>query len=383
MPVGLAGETPERNLASIGDLFLDARDFGLAVSRDRIMAAVAPKLRPLAGLQRDFHVHGDASVDGGLEIDYHVRLDAVTAQWARPFAISLVLLSGGLIRVRASGHGLGIEAVPQRRLQHRRGERERPADGFQRGAAPAPRIRRRGGTPVVSLDYHGPYGGEVRPLARDAIGGPVAAHIDGAVAQARNELAFFTAPGRKAALIDQIGRIDGAARASPMPTFVSKDWSCAAPSRSRIATSPRCRSRRRRPATASTRSGAGSRASASTRSVYLALVHERCRCAARTAGPRHFGGYLPAAPAAGTEEQLRCGAAPRAAATGARRQWAGVPVIRDMRVDHVTGALVPITSVRECAQYGYEFRMPYEVGAYGRRTGAGDQRGAHRRARGA
>ena len=221
MPVGLGGETPAGNLASIGDLFLDGRDFGLAVSRERIMAAVAPKLGPLAGLQRDFHVHGDAGVGGGLEIDYHVRLDAVTAQWAGPFAITLVLLSGGLIRVRASGQGwasrlyrsgvFNIGAVSASDLRMGFNVEQLLLLGFDAGAKQL--TVSAFGTPMVSLDYHGPYGGEVSPLARDAIGGQVEAHIDGAVAQARNELAFFTAPGRKAALIDQLGRIDGAARA--------------------------------------------------------------------------------------------------------------------------------------------------------------------------
>ncbi len=41
-------------------------------------------------------------------------------------------------------------------------------------------------------------------------------------------------------------------------------------------------------------------------------------------------------------------------------------VIRGVCIDHVTGALVPVTSVRSCAQFGFQFRMPYEVAAYAR-----------------
>lgn len=101
IPFGLSSETPASNLGSINELFLGGRDFGLAVSSDYIISAIQPKLDPIVGLQLDFHIHGDAGVGGGLEIDYHVRIDSVTAEWLGPFSTP----SSGLMRIGLSGSG--------------------------------------------------------------------------------------------------------------------------------------------------------------------------------------------------------------------------------------------------------------------------------------
>ena len=376
VPVGLAGQAPVGDLASIGELFLDGRDFGLAVGREHILAAVTPALGPLAGLQRDVHVHGDAGVGGGLEIDYHVRLDAVTVEWVGPFGLPLVTLSGGLIRVRASGQGwasrlyrsgvFNVGAVHASDLRMGFGVEQLVLLGFDAGAERLTVTAL--GTPAVSLDYHGPYSGEVAPVARDAIAGQTASHLEGALAQARNALVYWSAPGRKAALIDQLGRIDGAAAAR----FTDADFRAdGLVLRGTIALTHRYP-----PVVSFVKTAAGDGFDA------IACWIPGGRVDAFEWTWRWFTNGVEAAPGPPGEGMLedafllRRQQGPRNNFGVALNRELPLPgldgngrvclVIRGVRVDQVTGALVPVTSIRACTQYGYEIRMPYEVSAYAR-----------------
>jgi len=376
MPFGLSGETPAGNIASINDLFLGGRDFGVAVSREHIMAAIEPKLEPIVGLQRDFHVHGDAGVGGGLELDYHVRLDVATAEWVSPFAIPFAPLSGGLIWIRVSGVGwasrlyrsgvFNIGSVHASDLQMTFGVEQFLFLGFDEGSeqltvTPV-------GTPAVSLNYDGPFSGYVNPLARDAIAAQLQSRLGGAMAQAQNDLAFFTAPARKAALIDQLRRIDGAAGARFTDAVFRVEGL--------ILRGVIPLSHRHVPQVSFEKTPAGDGFDA----IESWIPGGRIDSFEWTWGWFTNGIEAPPGPPGASAPDdtftLRRPQGPRSKFGVSLSREQPLPgldghgrmclVIRGVHVDHVTGALVPVTSVKECAQFGYEFTMPYEVGAYAR-----------------
>ncbi len=138
-----------------------------------------------------------------------------------PSAIPFVSLSGGLIRVRVTGVGwasrlyrsgvFNVGSVHANDLRMNFSVEQLVHLDFDAAAerlSAAPF-----GAPAVPLNYTGPFAGYVGPLARDAIASQVQSRLGGVVAQTQNELAFFTAPARKATIIDQLRRIDGAATA--------------------------------------------------------------------------------------------------------------------------------------------------------------------------
>jgi len=223
-------------------------------------------------------------------------------------------------------------------------------------------------TPAVSLNYNGPFSGTVNPMARDAIATQVQSNLAGAVTQAQNDLAFLTAPGRKAALIDQLRRIDDAAGARFNEAVFHSE-------------------------------GLILRGT-----IPLSYRHGPHVSFEKTAAVDGFdaieswipGGRIdsfewtwrwftngieapPGPPGASNPDDtftLRRPPGPRTRFGVSLSREQPLPgldgqgrvclLIRGVQVDHVTGALVSVDSVRECAQFGYEFRMPYEVGAYAR-----------------
>ena len=105
IPYGLTTETPPGNLASLGEIFLQGHDFGLAVSADFIMSKVRPMVTPLVGWQVNLHYTNDAGVGGGLTVDYHARVDTADADWLGPLILAFLPLSGAAVRVRLTGVG--------------------------------------------------------------------------------------------------------------------------------------------------------------------------------------------------------------------------------------------------------------------------------------
>ncbi|MFD8006987.1 thioredoxin domain-containing protein [Streptomyces mirabilis] len=221
IPFGMTNEIPSGNLASINDLFLEGRDFGLAVSSDFIMTTVQPHLDPIVGLQRDFHIHGDAGIGGGLEIDYHARVDSIDAQWLGPSPFGDAASSSGLIRIAVTGSGwatrlyrsgvYNIGSVHLNDLQMSFAAHQLlmlDFDPIVQRLTVAPL-----GGPEVSVIYGGPYAGEVKRVAHERIASQVQANIAGALDQARTALGILSAPERKSALLEQLRLIDSAADA--------------------------------------------------------------------------------------------------------------------------------------------------------------------------
>jgi hypothetical protein len=224
------------------------------------------------------------------------------------------------------------------------------------------------GTPMISVNYSGPFSGYVEPLARNAISNQIQSLLGGAVVQARNDLAFFTAPARKAALIDQLRRIDVAAGARFTDAVFRVEGL--------ILRGIIPLSHRHVPQVSFEKTPAGDGFDA----IESWIPGGRIDSFEWTWG--WFTNGLEAAPGPpGTSAlddtfTLRRPHGPRSKFGVSLSREQPLPgldghgrvclVIRGVHADHVTGALVPVTSVKECAQFGYEFRMPYEVGAYAR-----------------
>ncbi|MDT5104328.1 MAG: hypothetical protein QOI25_1841 [Mycobacterium sp.] len=370
-PFGLGDESPPGDLGSITALFLDGHDFGLAVNSGYIVGAVQTQLDPMIGLQRDFHIHGDAGVGGGLEIDYHVRIDAITAQWlgAPPF-----LPSTGLIRITAAGTGwatrlhrsgvYNIGSVSLNDLRMTASVEQFVMLQFDRTGQ---RLTVSAvGSPTAAVSYNGPFAGEVTGSAKDAVAAQVNTRVGSALAQAQTELDKLAAPDKTSALIDVLRTIDESAdarfddaafrtdglvlrgsirlthRHAPQVSFVktpagdgfdaieswipggridSFEWTW------RWFTNP-------------VEIPPGPPGASSSIDSYL--LHRPHQSRTR------FGLRVrPSAPLPGLDGNGRI-----------------CLRINGVHVDQATGALVPVQSVIECAQFGYEFKIPVEMGPY-------------------
>jgi hypothetical protein len=372
IPVGLDGEAPAGDLASINALFLDGHDFGLAVSRESIMARVEPRLRPLVGIQRDFHIHGDAGIGGGLEVDYHVRIDGVTAEWIGPLSIPFFL--GGLIRIRASGQGwcsrlyrsgvFNVGSISASDLRMSFSVDQFLLLGFDPGAERLTVTTF--GTPAVTLSYDGPFASYVTGRARETIAGELQSRLGGAVAQAQDDLAFLTAPARKAPLIDQLRQIDAAAAA--------RFTDAAFRSEGLILRGTIALSHRHPPRSSFEKTPAADGFDA----IESWIPGGRIDSFEWTW--RWFTSGIegaPGPPGADTLEESFILRRPTqrstkfAASINLEQPLPGLDgpgrlclVIRGVQVDHDTGDFVPVTSVMDCAQFGYEFRIPALIGLY-------------------
>jgi hypothetical protein len=374
IPFGLSSEFPAGNVASINSLFLDGRDFGLAVSREYIMAAVEPKLAPLIGLQRDFHVHGDAGIGGGLEIDYHVRIDAATAEWLGPLTLPFVPPGMGLIRIHLNGSGwasrlyrsgvYNVGSVSAADLRMSFSVDQWLALTFE--AATERLVVWPFGAPAVTVGYGGPFAGEVNPLARDVISAQVQANLAGAIGQAQMELNALTAPARKSALIDQLRRIDGAANARFDEAVFRIEGL--------ILRGAIPLSYRHAPQVSFRRTDAGDGFDAIESWIPGGRV-DRFEWSWRWFTNPVEAPHGPPG-SAKAEDDFLLRRPQKTMSKFGLVTIAGEPLpgldgngkvcltIRGVRVDHITGARVPVTSEIECAQFGYQLKMPYEVGPY-------------------
>lgn len=229
IPVALSGDVPVGDPTSIEQLFIDQSDFALAVSADYILGPVAAQLHGLEGLQSNFHISSDAGLAGGLEIDYHVRLDAIGAQWIGPLVPSLVpaglqgVIAPGLGAVRIDFAGSGwASSLSMSGIYNLSGVSIGDLDmtftgeqllmlSFDPGGEQI--LISAFGPPSVTVNYNGPYADQVIPIFQQNIAAQVQANLDGALAQARKQLSVLTDQSQKGPLLDQFRRFDAAATA--------------------------------------------------------------------------------------------------------------------------------------------------------------------------
>jgi hypothetical protein len=373
-PFGLTTETPAGNLASVHDILLDGHDFALAVSSDFIMSKIGPMLDPIGGVQRDFRITGDAGFLGGLSIDYHLRTDPASAEWLGPFALPFVTPSGGLIRIRITASGRatrlyrsGVYNIGSLSLSDLAASAsvdqllvltfDAAAERFSVAAL---------GAPAVTVNYNGPYAGELKAEAKNRITSEVQANLGGALQQAQNALNALAAPSAKAVLIEQLRRLDPAAAARFDGAAFHPDGVIL---RGAVSVAYR-----HRPEVRFEKTPAGDGFDAIESWIPGGRV-DRFEWTWRWfTNPIEKPPGPPGAISAEDSFVLR---RPHAARSkfglmlGLDQPLPGLDgigrmclTISGVHVDHVTGALVPVTSVRECEQYGFEFKLPYEVGPY-------------------
>lgn len=371
IPYGLDGGTPSGNLASISDLFLDGHDFGLAVGIDAILAKVRPMVDPLVGYQINIHHERDAGVGGGLILDYHIRVDAATVDWLGPIALPIVLPSGGLFRARVTGQGwasrlyrsgvYNVGSVSASDLRSTFTVDQFVSLTFEAGAEQLHVAAF--GPPVVHVDYNGPFGDVVKSMAESKLSGQIKGPLNNALAQAQSQLNAVPLSEARASIATEVQRVadDGGAhydralfrmdgivlcgtitvrhRYAPQVVFhktAALDGFDAIDSwipggrvdtfewRWRWFTNP-----------VATPLGPPGTATEEDRFTLK----------------RPSGGFSKFGLAVAVEKPL----------PGLDGWGEMCLTISGVHVDHVTGALVRVTSQKSCGQFGSQFRMPYEV----------------------
>ena len=218
IPVGLDGGTPSGSLSSLADRFLGGHDFGVAVDAGYVIGRVQDQVGPLAGIQRDFHIHGDAGVGGGLEIDYHVRIDSAQATWLGADSSP----DRGLVRIAIAGGGwatrlyksgvfdlVGVTIADLRMSFAVEQVLQLGFDPYGERVVISPL-----GQPTVSVSYGGPFASQIRGNAEGVLSSQVQNALGSSLGQAQQQLDALTSPARKAALLEQLRRIDPAASLS-------------------------------------------------------------------------------------------------------------------------------------------------------------------------
>jgi hypothetical protein len=371
IPFGLDDSTPPGDLASLTTLFLDGHDLALAVSSDYIMRAVQSQLDPLIGLQRDFHIHGDAGVYGGLEIDYHARLDTITGQWLGPAPFLPHL---GIIQVTAAGSGwasrlyrsgvynigpgsaselaMGV-SVEQFLMLHF----DEHAQGLSVSAM---------GAPTVSINYHGPFAGDIIPKAKATIGTQLQPVLNAALGQAQTEVNTFAAPDMTAALVDVLSTIDAATGARFDDAVFGSEGLVL---RGTIRLSPR-----HAPEVSFAKTPAGDGFDAIESWIPGGRVDGFQWAWRFYTNPIEVPPGPPGTASESDSYQLRrrygvrtrfgLPISPDQPLPGLDGQGRVCLTIKGVQVDSISGALVPVQSVIDCTDFGYEVKMPVEVGPY-------------------
>ena len=219
-PIQPGGGAPSGQVSSIRELFLGPRDFAVAVSSEAIITSLQPELDPLVGVQRDLHIHGDAGVGGGLEVDYHVRLDAAGAEWLGP-STWVAGPDVGAVRVQIDGSGwasylyrsgiynLGSVSLDDLAMTFAASQSVllsfEAASGRLIAITPSP--------PSVSVNYGGPFSDEVKASVANEITAEVQARLGTALGQAQAHMSSLTSADQLGPLSDQLRRIDSAGNA--------------------------------------------------------------------------------------------------------------------------------------------------------------------------
>lgn len=371
IPFGLDGDSPPGQLESINTLFLDGRDFALAVSSDYILRAVQSQLDPMIGSQRDFHVHGDAGFAGGLEIDYHARIDAMTAQWVGPAPF---LPNLGIIKVTASGTGWASRLYRSGVYNLGSGKASDLAmsvtveqflmmhfdQGSQRIEVSAM------GPATVSVSYDGPFAGEIIPTAKGAVGKYVDVLLGSAMVHAQDEVNVFSAPDMASALVDALRTVDDATAAWFDDAIFRVEGVVL---RGTIRLSPR-----HPPEVAFEKTPAGDGFDAIDSWIPGGRIDGFewtwrwfTNPIEAPMGPPGTSSQLDSYQLRrphGARTRFGLTAVPDRPLPGLDGQGRVCLSIHGVHVDPVSGARVRVESVVDCAQFGYEFKLPVEVGPY-------------------
>ncbi|NUS43721.1 MAG: hypothetical protein HOQ24_08555 [Mycobacteriaceae bacterium] len=358
---------------SVGELFLDGSDFALGIDSGYLVAGVRTKLAEMVGHRQDVHIHGDAGWGGGLEIDYHVALDSAAVSWlggapiGPPMGLVLVSLtgSGWATRLYRSGvYNVGSVSLDDLALTA-------TADQYLTVRVdPAARkvLVTTAGPPAVTVAYHGPFDGRVKSAAHDAITARVTASLTPLLEQVQDELNSLTGAAWEQALVTMLRTVD--------PTASTRVNRATFRSDGLVLHGSVGLAHRHAPVVSFRKNEAGDGFDAIDCVVPGGRV-DRFEWTWRWyTSPIGVAPGSPGAAATVDSFQLR---RPRQAmskyglSTGVRTPLPGLDGqgqvclrIIGTHVDHITGAQVPVQSVLDCAQFGYQFRLPVEVAPYSR-----------------
>ncbi len=371
IPYGLTTETPPGNLASVGDIFLQGQDFGLAVSSDFIMSKVRPMVAPLVGWQVDLHHEIDAGVGGGLSIDYHARVDVADADWLGPASVPFLSAPGGFFRVRLTGVGWAsrlyrsgvfmLESISASDLrinftieQFIRLTFDPGTEFFQVNAF---------GNPVVDVTG-GPKAGYVVAAARSEIQKGAQSQLAGPLADAQTQLSAISASKSRGALVQALKGLDSGASAHFADAVFRPDGV--------VLCGPVSLTHRYRPQVSFERTAAGDGFDAIESWIPGGRIDKfewTWRWFTTPVEPS------PGPPGAAAEVETFMLRRPQQARSkfglslflekplpGLDGQGKVCLAVSGAQIDPFSGALVPVRGVFECQQFGFEFNLPYEVG---------------------
>jgi hypothetical protein len=222
------------------------------------------------------------------------------------------------------------------------------------------------GPPIVTINYNGPYADEVKGMLENQIASFVQANLEAALHQARNALNAIATTSVKDALLEQLRILDETTTAR----FDSGEFHPGGLTlRGTVSVAYR-----HRPEVKFEKlpSGDGFDAIESwipggrvdsfewTWRWFTSPIEKPPSSAGRLSAKDTF--LLRRPPAKRSKFGLAVGLdQPLPGLDGFGKMCL---TVRGVHIDHVTGALVSVTSVKECEQFGYLFKMPYEVGPY-------------------
>lgn len=371
IPYGLTTETPPGDLASIGDLFLRGHDFGLAVSADFIMSKVRPLVTPLVGWQADLHHEIDAGAGGGLSIDYHARVDTAGADWLGAASVPFMPVSGGLIHVRLTGVGWAsrlyrsgvfmLESISASDLrinftidQLIRLTFDSATEFLQVSAS---------GPPMVNVTG-GPKAGYVIAVAKSEIQKRARSRLAGPLAEAQSQLSAIGASQSRGDLVKALKGLDTGADAHFVDAIFRPDGV--------VLCGPVPLTHRHRPQVSFEQTPARDGFDAIESWIPGGRI-DRFEWTWRWfTSPIETS---PGPPGTATEEDtfmLRRPQQPRSKfglSIALEKPLPGLDgngkvclALSGVHVDPFSGALVPVRSVIDCQQFGFELKLPYEVG---------------------
>jgi hypothetical protein len=372
LPCGLGTDVPPGRIESVDRIFLNGHDLALGVSAEALVARVRPFVDPIVGRQVNVHHETDAGIGGGLSIDYHARVDAAGVDWLGAATLPF-FPSGGVLRLRLAGVGWasrlyrsGVFNLPSVSASDLRTTFTidqyllltfNPATEFL-SVAPM-------GTPLVDV-RGGPKAGYVVAAARDAILKDASAQVAGPLGAARAALDAMGAQASRAPLVEALRGLDARADAHFTGALFDADGV--------VLCGPVTLGPRHRPQVSFARLPSGDGFDA----IESWIPGGRIDRFSWTW--RWFTSPIeppPGPPGTSTAEHtflLRRPAEPRTRFGLAVPRDEPLPgldgsgklclSVSGVQVDPFSGVLVPVASTVECTQFGFEFKLPYEVGPY-------------------
>lgn len=372
IPWGLSSATPQGSRNSINQRFLDGNDWGLAVSADYMLSRMRPMLDPLVGTQINVHHEQDAGIGGGLILDYHVRVDSASVEWLGPMAFPLVGAPAGVFRIRLAGVGwasrlyrsgvFNVGSISAADLRLTFTVDQYVLVTFDSSTGTFSLVS--GGAPVVT--FAGPFAGLIESVARGYITSQAQARLAGPLGAAQAQLNALSSPALRDPLIKALRGLDPAATPRATRAIFRTEGI--------VLCGPIALSYRHRPQVWFARTSGGDGFDAIESWIpggRIDAFHWTWRWFNSPVQDPPGG---PGSRSSAESYQLRRPVeriTPFGLSLPRERPLPGLDghgkvclTVTGVQVDSSTGELIPIRSAASCEQFGFEFKLPYEVGPF-------------------